>query len=62
MATAKRDLTDPKVQGPQPAKDPLDKLVAILIRIAVREGLLDEPVDQSETDDQAAASTDRRSA
>lgn len=64
MATAKRDLSDPQVQGPRPAKDPLDKLVAILIRIAVREGLLDEPVSEFETEDRAAekASGERRSA
>ena len=64
MATAKRDLTDPTVQGPRPAKDPLDRLVAIAIRVAVREGLLGEPMDQVETEDGAKekAADERRSA
>ena len=64
MATAKRDLTDPTVQGPRPATDPLDKLVAMVIRIAVREGLLDEPVGDVEAEERTAgkAADERRSA
>ena len=42
MATAKRDLTNPRVQGPRLSPDPLGRLVAIAAEIAEREGLLDE--------------------
>nr|MBA2599838.1 hypothetical protein [Actinomycetota bacterium] len=38
MATAKRDLTNPPVQGH--TVHPLDKMIAIAVRIAEREGLL----------------------
>ena len=51
MATAKRDLTNPTVQGQRTPKDPLDRLVAIAIRVAVREGLLDAPVDEVAAED-----------
>ena len=44
---AKRELTDPRVQGPQ--VDPLDKMIAIAARIAEREGLLLEEADSTAT-------------
>ena len=63
MATAKRDLTNPTVQGQRPHKDPLDRLVAIAIRVAVREGLLDAPVDELPVKDRSERdSGGRRSA
>ena len=46
MATAKRDLTNPPVQGSRLTKDPLDKLIAVASRVAQREGLLEaDPSD-----------------
>ncbi|MCA1706707.1 MAG: hypothetical protein LC808_26965 [Actinobacteria bacterium] len=44
MATAKRDLTNPPVQGH--SVQPLDMMVAIAVRIAEREGLLLESKEQ----------------
>ena len=60
MATAKRDLTDTRVQGHRLAKDPLDRLVAIAIRIALREGLLDESDDELSTRDRAEHESEGR--
>jgi len=40
MATAKKNLTGNEVQGHQ--VHPLDKMIAIAVRIAAREGLLFE--------------------
>ena len=63
MATAKRDLTNPPVQGHRTPTDPLDRLVAIAIRVAVREGLLDAPVDEVPVKDRSEkGSSGRRSA
>ena len=57
MATAKRDLTNPPVQGH--TVHPLDKMIAIAVRIAEREGLLLEstpsPATATDEPDQFAA-------
>ncbi len=42
MATAKRNLTNPRAQGPRRPVDPLERLVAMAVDIAERAGLLDE--------------------
>lgn len=64
MAQAKKELTGNRVQGRPTTKDPLDKLVAIAIRVAQREGLLNEdPILQAGPADATGGSTkDRRSA
>jgi hypothetical protein len=64
MATAKKNPTGNRVQGHRSTKDPLDKLIAIAIRVAQREGLLEaDPSDDLGTDARAErGSGDRRSA
>lgn len=60
MASAKQELTDPQVQGPRPTKDPLDRLVAIAIQVALREGLLNEPAHELDTKDRVDGKPERR--
>ena len=64
MATANKDLANRKVQGPgRTERDPLDKIVAIAIRVAAREGLLSEPDTELAREDRTEPQSDgRRSA